>query len=126
RSQINPLAGAAEALRQASDRAETCRAALADVALETLAADLAALGADPLAGLRRRRQQLSKDAATARAIAGEAAKAHTLADERTRSSRAALDAAVLKRDTALTSFPDGVDAALTAAQADLAGAIVEK
>ena len=50
RAQIAALTGAAEALREASNRAETCRAALGDVQLDTLAADLKALGADPIAG----------------------------------------------------------------------------
>ena len=42
RVQIAALAGAAEALREASDRAEACRASLGDVGLDTLAADLKA------------------------------------------------------------------------------------
>ena len=78
RAQIAALAGAAEALREASDRAAACRAALGDVGLDTLAADLKALGADAIAGLRKRRQQLSKEAEAARAIASQAANAqHT-------------------------------------------------
>ena len=126
RTQIAALTGAAEALREASNRAEDCRASLGDVGLDTLAADLKALGADPTAGLRKRRQQLSKEAEAARAIANEAATARTLADERTRQSRLELDAAVASRDVALTAFPEGVDAALAAAKAALAGGIVEK
>ena len=126
RAQIAALTGAAEALREASNRAETCRAALGDVRLDTLAADLKALGADPIAGLRKRRQQLLKEAEGARAIANDAANARTLADERTRHSRSALDAAVASRDAALPAFPEGVDAALVAARAALAAGIAEK
>ena len=51
----------------------TCRASLGDVGLDSLAADLKALGADPAAGLRKRRQQLSKEAEAARAVANQAA-----------------------------------------------------
>ena len=94
--------------------------------LDTLAADLKALGADATAGLRKRRQQLSKEAEAARAVANQAANDRTLADERTRQSRLALDAAIAARDAALTAFPEGVDAALAAAKAALAASIAEK
>ena len=126
RAQIAALTGAAEALREASNRAETCRAALGDVPLDTLAPDLKALSADPIAGLRKRRQQLLKEAEEARAIASDAANAQTLAEERTRHSRLALDAAVASRDAALPAFSEGVDAALVAARAALAAGIAEK
>jgi len=126
RAQIAALTGAPEALREASNRAAACRASLGDVGLDTLAADFKALGGDPPAGLRKRRQQLSKEAEAARAIASQATNAHTLADERTRHSRLALDAAVAARDVALPAFPEGVDAALAAAKAALAGSIAEK
>ena len=126
RAQIAALTGAPAALREASNRAETCRAALGDVQLDTLAADLKALGADPIVGLRKRRQQLLKEAEGARSIANDAANAQTLADERTRHSQSALDAAVASRDAALPAFPEGVDAALVAARAALAVGIAEK
>jgi AAA domain len=126
RAQIAALTGAAETLREASDRAEACRASLGDVGLDTLAADIKALGADVTAGLRKRRQQLSKQAEATRGIANQAANDGTLAAERTRHSRLALDAASAARDAALTAFPQGVDAALIAAQAALAAAIALK
>lgn len=126
RAQITALAGAAEMLREASDRAAACRAALGGVGPETLAADLKALGADATAGLRKRRQQLSKDAEAARAIANQATNDRTLAEERTRQSRLAVDAAVAVRDAALTAFPKGVDAALAAAHAALAAGSTDK
>jgi hypothetical protein len=88
--------------------------------------DLKALGADATAGLRKRRQQLSGEAETARTVASQAANDRTLADERTRHSRLALDTAVAARDAALTAFPAGVDAALVAARAALAAGIGEK
>jgi len=126
RAQIAALAGAAETLREASDRAAACRASLGNVRLDTLAADITALGADSTAGLRKRRQQLSKEAEVARRIASQVANDRTLADERTRHSRLALDAARVARDAALTAFPEGVDAALVAAQAALAAGIATK
>jgi hypothetical protein len=126
RAQIAALTGAAETLREASDRAAARRASLGNVGLDTLAADIKALGADVIAGLRKRRQQLSKEAEAARWTANQAANDLTLADERTRHSKLALDAASAARDAALTSFPEGVDAALVAAQAALAAAIAEK
>jgi energy-coupling factor transporter ATP-binding protein EcfA2 len=126
RAQLAALAGAAEALREASNRAETCQAALGDVRLETLASDIKALGTDPIAGLRKRRQLLSKEAEGSRAIASDAANAQTLADERTRHSRLGLDAAVALRDGALPAFPEGVAATLVASRAELAARIAER
>ena len=126
RVQLEGLDGAAEALREASNRAAVCRAALGDTSLGTLAADLANLGADAVAGLRKRREKFSRETETARAVANQAANNRTLADERVRNLRSALDAAIAERDNALASFPEGVDAALTAARCALAAAINEK
>jgi AAA domain-containing protein len=125
-AQIAALIGAAQALREASGRAETCRALLGDVRLDTLDPDLKALGVDPTTGLRRRRQQLSKDVDDARMIANDAATTHTLANERARNLRSVSDAAVVERDVALTAFPEGVDSALVASQAALAACINEQ
>jgi hypothetical protein len=69
---------------------------------------------------------LLKEAEEARATASDAANAQTLADERTRHSRLALDAAVASRDAALPALSEGVDAALVAARAALAAGIAEK
>jgi hypothetical protein len=126
RAQLAGLDGVAEALREASDRAAACRAALGDTDLDTLAGDLKKLGTDAVSGLRNRRQQLSKEAGTARGIANQAANDRTLADERVRHSRLALDAAVAARGGATAAFPDGIDAALTAARCALAATIKEK
>lgn len=126
RTQVNAFAGTVEALRETSDRVAACRAMLGDVGLDSLAADLKALGADPTTGLRKRRQQLSKEAEEARRIAGEATNERTLTDERTRQSTKAMDAAIVARDAALTAFPKGVDPALVAARVALAAGIAEK
>ena len=126
RAQISALANAAETLREASDRAGACRAVLGDVALDTLAAELTALGTDATAGLRKRRQQLSREVEAARRIASEAANDRILADERTRNSKSARDAALNARDAALTAFPEGADAALVAARAALVAGAAEK
>jgi len=127
RPQLSALSDVAEALRAASERAATCRAALGEIGLNTLAADIKALGADAIAGLRKRRERYSKEAEEARKVATTAAGDKVLAEERSRNSRAALDTAVGTRDAALVAFfPEGVDAALTAAQSALATAIREK
>jgi AAA domain len=126
RAQIAALSGAAEALREASGRAAARRASLGNVGLDTLAGDITALGPDLTAGLRTRRQRLSTEAESARRIANQAANDHILANERTRHSRLALDAANAAHDAALTAFPKGVGAALVAAQAALAAAVAEK
>ncbi|MGI8961543.1 MAG: hypothetical protein ACR2IV_17635 [Bryobacteraceae bacterium] len=125
RAQIAALTGVAETLREATDREAACRAALGGVGLDTLAADLKALGTDATAGLRKRRQQLSQEAEAARTIANPATNERTLADERSRQARLALDTALAARDAALTAFPEGVDTSLTVAQAALAAAGTE-
>ena len=119
-AQIAALSGAAETLHEASDRAGACGILLGDVGLDAFAAELKALGTDATAELRKRRQQLSREAEAARNIAGCAANDRTLADERTRQSQSVLDAAVKARDAALTTFSEGVDAALVSARAALA------
>jgi DNA repair exonuclease SbcCD ATPase subunit len=126
RVQISELTGSVETLHEASERAEKCRALLGDVELETLNADIKALGADPIAGLRSQRQNLAKEAEEARGVLTQASKGQTLADERTRRARLALDEIRPAHDAALTAFPDGVNATLVAAQAALAAADSEK
>jgi AAA domain len=126
RAQIAAFAGAAETLREAPYRAAACRVALGNVGLDTLADDIKALGADVTAGLRKRRQQSSKEAEAAHRVANQAANDRTLADERTRQSRSALDAARAARDERLPAFPEGVDAALVTARAALAASIAER
>ena len=126
RAQVNALSGAAEALREASDRAAASRTSLGDVRLDSLTADVKALGADATAGLRKRRQQLSREAEDGRRIAGQATNDRVLTDERTRHSKMALDAAIVARDAALTAFPEGVDEAFVSAKAALAASIAER
>ena len=122
RTDIAGLSGAAGALQQATAHAAACRLALGDIDPQSVACDLEALGADPVAGLRTRRAGLSTATEAARRDAGEARTARTLADDRVRQSTDKLDAAVADRDSALTAFPDGVEAALSAASAELAAA----
>jgi len=124
--QIASLVDSAQELREASDRRQACLDALGDVPLETLASDLAILGANPTGALRERRQQSSTDLELARAVANQAGTAHTLAEERTRNSESALNAAVFARDAALALFPKGVAATLCVAQAALAAALAEQ
>jgi len=126
RTQIEALSGGAETLRAAEAAVKACRTALGDTELDTLANELAALGTEPTAGLRTRRQKLAKEIETARTQASRAANAKTLGDERARSARLACDGAVLARDAVLTSFPYGVDASLAMAQSEFLAANGEK
>jgi chromosome segregation ATPase len=126
RTQVAGLDAAAETLREASDRAAACRASLGDTALETLAVDLKTLGSDALAGLRKRRQQFSIEVEAARTITSQAGNDQTLADERVRQSRLALDAAMAARDDTLAAFPKGIDSPLADALAALQAALAEK
>ena len=104
-NEVTSFAGAQEALRDATSRAEACHAALGDVKLSTLASDLKALGADPIGSLRKRRQQSSKELETARAALNLARTELALAEERARASRSALDAAVVARDASADGLP---------------------
>jgi hypothetical protein len=126
KAQMGPLEEAAELLEQAVSHANTCKVALGNVPPETLVADLDSLGADPLQGLRNRRIRASKNAEIARANAAEATRIYTVAQERAANLRATLNADIEKSDIALTSFPDGLDVALTTARETLVAAIDEK
>lgn len=126
RRQIADLASAAETLRQASERAEACRAELGDETLETLAADLDALGPDPAASLRTRRQQAAREAEKARADLQASATEQALAEERAGNQRASLEKAVAERDAALADFPEGLDAGAVAAEEGLRNALEEQ
>jgi hypothetical protein len=126
RAQISSFAGVADELREASEKEAECQALLGNVELSTLAADIAALGADPTAGLRKLRDRFLKEADAARRLANQAQTERTLADERTQRSKLSLDQARTARDTALAAFPDGADAALDDARAALAAASAEK
>ncbi|MCU1382593.1 MAG: putative GTP-binding protein [Acidobacteria bacterium] len=126
RVQLELLAGSADSLRHASEAATMARAALGDVSLDTLASDIATLGPTPTDKLRKRRKQLSTDVEGARAVASQSRTNQTLADERSRTSKGALDAAVVARDAALARFPGGVTVALSDARASLAAASDEQ
>ena len=117
--QISALAGAAETLRQASAR----RSALGDVAQE---ADLDALGTDPAATLRARRQQAAQDADRARTLAGEAATAQALAEDRARNLLAILEEAVQARESVLSQFPSGVAEGAADAEKRLQASLAEQ
>jgi hypothetical protein len=126
RAQITGLNGAAEALREATDQVASSRTALGEIDLDSLADGLKNLGIDAVAGLRRKRDKLSKETETARGAANQAANDRTLADERVRHSRQALEAAIGARDRALEAFPEGLSTALSAARSALAAANEEE
>ena len=115
RRQIADLADVPEAFRYASTRVADCRAELGEGTLETLAADLDRLGADPGAALRARRQQAMREADKARADAQGSADARIRAEERARTSRESLEAAAPIRNQALSQFPNGLAAGAAAA-----------
>lgn len=117
--QIATLGGASDALREASSRATASHLSLGDVSLGTLTADLEALGPDPRAALRTRRNQFSTAAETARLAAGEAATAQAVSEERARTLQVTLEATVAERDAALAEF--GSDLATVAAAAQQSG-----
>jgi DNA repair protein SbcC/Rad50 len=123
---IDSLADSMQKLDEALKRKKACSAALGHVSLETLLPDLATLGAEPSHTLRERRQHAAKDIEQALAKVHQAGIAHTLAEERTKNSTSALNAAVVARDAALVTFSEGVAAALSDAQAKLAGALDEQ
>jgi hypothetical protein len=124
--QIASLSESGEQLREALARRSACRTALGEVPLETLASDLATLSSDPTGTLRERRQQTSRNLELARATVNQAGTAHTLAEERSRNSESALNAAVVARDAALAAFPAGVELTLAGAQAALAAVMGEQ
>lgn len=124
--QIASLIDSAEVLRDAIARRSACRALLGDMPLEMLASKLATLGDDPAAALHQRRQRLSAELASARENANQARTNYAIAEERTRTAGAALDAAVTARDTALAAFPEGLAATLSGARATLATAVGEQ
>jgi AAA domain len=124
--QIGPLTQSAEVLEQATSHAVRCRQALGDASVESLASDLRSLGADPSQELRKRRLQASENVDGERTRAAEATKLTTIAHERAAHLRVAFNAAVEKRDRALQTFPEGLDAALSKAQQSLASAAAEK
>ena len=126
RRQIATFAGVADALREASARAAACRLNLGDVALETLTADLEALGPDPRAALRTRRHHASKTTEEARAKLGEAATAQAVAEERARALQETLEAAVAARDAALAEFSSDLAAVAAVAQQSGRAALAEQ
>jgi hypothetical protein len=79
-----------------------------------------------MAALRGRRQKLTAALDTARATAAKAATDSTLAEERRRTSQAALGAAILARDAELSRFPESLTIELSAAQSAAATASEEQ
>lgn len=126
RGQLVSLGDSAEKLRETLDRVEACRAALGGVSVDTLASDLKALGSDPLEVLRGRKWKLTAVMDTARATAAKAVTDFTLAEERSRTSQAALEAAIVARDAELARSRQGLTIELSAAQTAAATASEEQ
>jgi chromosome segregation protein len=126
RGQLALLTQSAGKLSDASSRLEASQAALGGVSLASLASDLTALGSDPITELRGRRQKLAASLETARAAAAKAATDLTLAEERSRASKASLDAAIVARDAELAKFSKGLSSEFAAAHAAAADAAREQ
>ncbi len=124
--QLAASAGAQDAQRAAADRLRTCRAALGKASPEPVLEEIAALGADPADALRKRKERSAKALDVARAKAADAQTAHGVAEERLRSSRSRLDAAIATRDAALAEFPVGPAEAHAQAQRELTSANTER
>jgi hypothetical protein len=126
RRQLVLLTESAEKLSNASGRLQVSRAALGEISLPSLSADLAGLGSDPLTELRGRRQKLAAALETSRVAAAKATTDLTLAEERSRAAKAALDTAIRTRDEELARFSESLSSELAAAQAALTAAAQEQ
>ncbi|MEO7275230.1 MAG: AAA family ATPase [Vicinamibacterales bacterium] len=122
RAQVATLSGAAAALDAAVAQSARAREGLGGMAVEALATEIAALGADAAGAVRQRRLQLSIELDAARSKTSHAGTELTLAEERGRASKAAVETAAAARDAALAAFPEGASTALTAASGALATA----
>jgi energy-coupling factor transporter ATP-binding protein EcfA2 len=117
RSQIASMTAPADAGRAALENAGTSPA---------LKADLKKLGADPVATLRKRRQQAAEEIGAVRKAASSAASDVLLAEERAKNLETAWRDAESARNAALTDFRQPLDSALSEAQTALAAANAEK
>ena len=124
--QIDAQSGVEDVLQQSTADLRARRAALGKVDLQTLLADLTALGVDAAAKLDRRRQQLVKAVDAARILSEQAHKDQAIAEDRARQLGLALQTATAAWDSASRTFPQGVDAAMTAAQAEHAACVNSK
>ncbi len=124
--QLAASAGAEDAQRAAADRLRKCRAALGKASPEPVLEEIAALGADPAAALRKRKERSAKALDIARAKTADAQTAHGVAEERLRSSRSRLEAANTARDAAYAEFPGGPAEAHAQAQRELTSANTER
>jgi hypothetical protein len=123
--QIAAQSGVEDALQQSAADLRARRAALGKMDIHTLLTDLTALGVDAAAKLERRRQQSLKGVDAAR-ISGQAHKDHAVAEESARQLGLALQTAAAAWDSASRSFPEGVDAAMAAAQVEHAACVSSK
>jgi hypothetical protein len=115
--QISPLADAPQKLRSATEFADALEHTLGNVDFAALGAEVATLEPGPAAKLARNQQELSAQAQEARSKTTRADQDLAIGKERTRLLRASLDSANSSRDLALEPFPQGIDAALHAANA---------
>ncbi|MGE4053996.1 MAG: AAA family ATPase, partial [Vicinamibacterales bacterium] len=115
RQQLVTFGDPSEELRRAS----AARVALGSVPMEILATNPIELGSDPVHALRAERQKAAAALEAARSAAATAGTNQTVADERSRASKALLDHADAARDAELSRFPSGLPAELAAAQSSM-------
>jgi len=124
--QLTSLADSARKLSEASARLEGSTASLGGIALDSLKLELAGLGTDPMSELRGRKEKCAAALDNARAVAAKSATDVTLAGERSRISKASLEAAIVARDAELTRFSEALPVELATAQAAKAAASQEQ
>ena len=126
RRQLTSLADSAKTLSEASGRSDALTASLGGISLDSLKPDLAGLGSDPKSELRGRKQKCAAALENVHAVAAKSTTDVTLAEERSRTSKASVEAAIVARDTELARFSEGLPIELATAQAAKAAASEEQ
>jgi hypothetical protein len=124
--QVATLGDPLPARQRAASEAQACRMALGNEPLEPLLNELSRLGQDAGAVLRRRKESAAKQIDGLQHQAGDCRMARSVAEERQRAARAAVQAASPLRDAAIRDFPTGPASTLKQAQLALAAATAEQ
>lgn len=119
--ELEGLAAVNSRLQEAVERADAAKGAL-EVPFETLRDAIDALGRNPAAALKSRRQQAGREIESAKEAAGKLSTAFALAEERARTADAALQAARQQMAAEDLKFPLGLAEADRLAQLALSDA----
>lgn len=114
--QVAESATAGEVQRQAVERLRVCQVALTGLDIDALFGELAALGSDADAVLRKKKEAAATEADAARVRLTAVRSTRDMASERVRNSKTALDAANADRDEVLREYPGDVANAHAGAQ----------